>query len=330
MSPDLALLGRPARRRLPVCDHYAGVEARMRKSLELQARMGPVFDVTLDLEDGAPVGQEMAHCDLIHELLASPDNVHGRVGVRVHPVDHPMFRPELRALLRYHAGRTHPLAYLMVPKLRHLHDAQEACSAIHHAALEADYPHPIPVQVLIETHGALIDVFDIAALPEIESLSFGLMDFVSDHDGAIPADALTAEGQFSHPLVCRAKTRIAAAAHAHGKVPSHCVVTELNQQGVLASAVQRARHQFAYTRMWSIHPSQIPVILAAYTPSQDEVDEAVALLSAAQDAQWGPIRHADRLHDRASYRYFWSLLQRARQTGLALPQEALKRFFSQG
>ena len=38
---------------LPVCDHYSGVEARMRKSLALQAELGPVFDVTLDCEDGA-------------------------------------------------------------------------------------------------------------------------------------------------------------------------------------------------------------------------------------------------------------------------------------
>jgi citrate lyase subunit beta/citryl-CoA lyase len=39
---------------LPVCDHYCGVETRMRKSLELQGELGPVFDVTLDCEDGAP------------------------------------------------------------------------------------------------------------------------------------------------------------------------------------------------------------------------------------------------------------------------------------
>ena len=47
---------------LPVCDHYSGVEARMRKSLQLQAEMTQefgacVFDVTLDCEDGAPVGR---------------------------------------------------------------------------------------------------------------------------------------------------------------------------------------------------------------------------------------------------------------------------------
>jgi citrate lyase subunit beta/citryl-CoA lyase len=46
---------------LPVCDHYSGVEARMRKSLVLQAKMGPVFDVTFGGEDGAPVGGEREH-----------------------------------------------------------------------------------------------------------------------------------------------------------------------------------------------------------------------------------------------------------------------------
>ena len=59
-------------RLLPVCDHYSGVEARMRKSLELQVEMGPVFDVTLDNEDGAPVGGEADHARLISELILSP------------------------------------------------------------------------------------------------------------------------------------------------------------------------------------------------------------------------------------------------------------------
>jgi citrate lyase subunit beta/citryl-CoA lyase len=33
------------------------------------------------------------------------------------------------------------------------------------------------------------------------------------------------------------------------------------------------------------------------------------------------------LHDRATYRYFWELLQRAKQTGVDLPAEADKAFF---
>src|ERR1700741_3903958 len=97
---------------LPVCDHYCGVEARMRKSLQLQAELGPVFDVTLDGEDGAPVGGEVEHAHLIAELIDSPLNAFGRAGARVVPVDHPAFEPMLQALL----PRSRPrLALLMIP-----------------------------------------------------------------------------------------------------------------------------------------------------------------------------------------------------------------------
>ncbi len=71
---------------LPACDHYAGVEARMRKSLELRQRLGPVFDVTLDCEDGAPVGGEAEHALLVAELVMSDANAHGRVGARARAV----------------------------------------------------------------------------------------------------------------------------------------------------------------------------------------------------------------------------------------------------
>jgi len=87
---------------LPVCDHYSGVEVRMRKSLQLQAQLTQefgacVFDVTLDCEDGAPVGGEAAHAALVVELaLGAADGA--RVAVRVHPVDHPSFADDLRVI----------------------------------------------------------------------------------------------------------------------------------------------------------------------------------------------------------------------------------------
>jgi citrate lyase subunit beta/citryl-CoA lyase len=48
---------------------------------------------------------------------------------------------------------------------------------------------------------------------------------------------------------------------------------------------------------------------------------------AAQAAQWAPIRHRDTLHDRASYRYFWQVLERAQRTGQPLPAEVRAAFF---
>ena len=302
---------------LPVCDHYSGVEARMRKSLELQAELGPVFDVTLDNEDGAPVGGEVEHAHLIAELLASADNRFGRVGVRVLPVDHARFADVVAVVL---AARRRP-AYLMLPKPRSAAELSRAAQAI-----DAGGGADIPLHALVETHGALRDVHALAAHPRIESLSFGLMDFVSAHRGAIPQSAMGVQGQFEHPLVLRAKLEIAAACHGHAKVPAHCVVTEFKDAAALQAAAERAARQLGYTRMWSIHPDQIRPIIDAFAPSAAEVDQAIEIIQAAQAARWAPIRHGQRgreqLHDRASYRYFWQLLERAHQTGRALPQQA--------
>ena len=68
---------------LPVCDHYSGVEARMQKSLALQAEMAQefgacVFDVTLDCEDGAPVGGEAEHAALVDRARAGGGARHAR------------------------------------------------------------------------------------------------------------------------------------------------------------------------------------------------------------------------------------------------------------
>jgi citrate lyase subunit beta/citryl-CoA lyase len=317
-----------AARALPVCDHYCGVEARMRKSLDLQAELGPVFDVTLDGEDGAPVGGEHEHALLMAELVNSSSNRFGRVGVRVPPVEHPAFEDTVSTVVGLAGAR---LAYLMVPKPRGLADLQRAAQAIDAASRDAALQQPIPLHALVETHGALREVQALAAHPRIESLSFGLLDFVSAHRGAIPASAMGSSGQFEHPLVLRAKLEIAAACHAFAKTPSHCVVTEFKDEAALQAAATTASRKLGYTRMWSIHPAQIRVIVDAFAPSTAEVDLAIEILLAAQTAEWAPIRHRDTLHDRASYRYFWHVLQRAHQTsyagGAQLPAEVCQAFF---
>ena len=302
---------------LPVCDHYSGVEARMRKSLALQSEMGPVFDVTLDAEDGAPVGGEIEHAALIAELVTNADNRHGRVGARVLPVGHVRF-DEMVDLLVQRAGAR--LAYLTIPKPRGSADLQRAVNAVDTAARRHGIARAIPLHALVETHGALRDVQALAAHPRIESLSFGLMDFVSAHRGAIPHTAMGMQpgvGQFDHPLVVRAKLEIAAACHAAGKTPSHNVVTEFKDTDAVQAAAERAARRFGFTRMWSIHPAQIRPIVDAFAPTAAELDDALEIITAAQAAQWAPIRHGHQLHDRASYRYFWQVIERAHRTAMA-------------
>jgi len=302
----------------------------MRKSLQLQRefmlRHGRcLFDVTLDCEDGAPVGQERAHAGLVSHLVqetahAAATIPHGnpRLAVRVHPVNHPAFVGDV-AIVAGEAGRH--LCHIMVPKVESVDDVLRA-----EKALNAAGAAHLPLHVLLESSAAIHHAFDIAAHPRVQSISFGLLDFVSSHGGAIPASAMSVQGQFEHPLVVRAKLEIAAACHAHGKVPSHCVVAEFADHTVLQAAARRAAQEFSYTRMWSIHPGQIEPILAAFAPQADEIARAAHILRAAEQADWAPISDHGTLHDRASYRYFWQVLERAWHTGQSLPDGMQKWF----
>lgn len=300
---------------IPACDHYAGTEKLMRKSIALQQELGPVFDITLDCEDGASAGNERAHAELVASLVCGSDNRFGRIGARVHDLSHPSFEQDLSIICQ-----TAPrLAYLVLPKVESVDDVRRGLDAINSHACKAGRDN-LPVHVLIETHGALRDAFDIAALPQIECLSFGIMDFVSSHYGAVPGSAMRSPEQFTHPLVVRAKLEISAACHAYGKVPSHNVTTEIKDTSIVAGDAQCAAHEFGYTRMWSIHPGQIKSILQAFSPHASEVSEATSILIEAQARQWGPIQHNGKLHDRASYRYYWTILQRSKALGMPLPE----------
>jgi citrate lyase subunit beta/citryl-CoA lyase len=303
---------------LPACDHYAGSEKLMRKSMSLQQELGPVFDITFDCEDGAAAGREREHAQLVAALLNDDANRFRRIGARLHDVASSHFEQDVEVIVGAAAQR---LAYVVLPKPNGIEDVLRAQQIINAAAEKAGRPK-LPLHVLVETHGALHDAYAIAALPQVECLSFGIMDFVSAHYGAIPAAAMRTPGQFTHPLIVRAKLEMVAACHAHDKVPSHNVTTDIKDSAVVANDATRAAGEFGFTRMWSIHPDQIKPIVKAFTPRLSEVNEATNILLEAMAANWGPIAQHGRLHDRASYRYYWAVLQRAKLAGLALPDAA--------
>ncbi len=310
---------------LPAVDHYAGSEKLMKKALQLQNELGPIFDLTCDCEDGAPAGAEREHAEMAAAVIMSDDNRHHRVAARIHDITHPHWQQDLDILVSRAGSR---LPFITLPKPASVNDVRTQIAALRKAEEAAGLKRQIPVHALIETLGALRDTWDIAALPGVESLDFGLMDFVSGHHGAIPASAMQSPGQFEHPLIARAKCEITTAALANGVVPTHNVTTELKDIDIIRNDARRARLEFGYLRMWSIHPNQIVPIIEAMRPDFSEVETAAAILIAAQDKDWGPIAHEGRLHDRASYRYYWELIARAHATGMPLPAAAQQRFFA--
>ena len=327
LSPQTALYGEErALPELPPCVHYAGSQRFIAKALDLQRERGPVFDVAGDCEDGAPIGGEIAHARMIAALIQSEANAHGRVGARIHDVRHPTWQSDLEILVGEAGDR---IAFLTLPKAESVGDVERTLDTLAQHTARRGVGRPIPLSVLIETPKAVHDVWRIAALPGIVSLDFGTLDFVSAHHGAIPLAAMESPGQFDHALVRRAKAEVAAAALAHAIVPAHGVTRALDDADTVYADARRARDELGFLRMWSIHPSQIDPIVRAFSPDAAEVEEAAAVLIAAQAVDWAPLRVAGKLHDRASYRYCWSVLQRAHAFGTPTPR-SVATFFESG
>ena len=310
---------------LAVCEHFAGSEKLIGKAMDLQAEYGPVFDITCDCEDGAAAGQEHEHATRVARMISSDRNRFNQAGARIHDPAHAAWRKDVDLIV---GGAGARLAYVTIPKATNVAQVAEVIAYIGERARHAGLHRPPPAHVLIETHGALHDVFEIAALPGIEVLDFGLMDFVSGHHGAIPAAAMRSPGQFEHALLARAKAEVVAAALANGVVPAHNVCLNLKDAEVIGADAHRARNEFGFLRMWSIYPAQIQPIVNAMRPDFAEVSDAAAILLAAQDADWGPIQYRGELHDRATYRYFWAVLEKAKATGMTLPSDAERRFLA--
>ena len=310
---------------IPSCEHFAGSEKLILKAMSMQEKLGPIFDITCDCEDGAETGKEVEHAKMIVRVVNSEANKYNMAGCRIHDFSHPDWKQDIDILI---PGAGEKLTYITLPKSNCYEDAKAQIEYIQAKCKEVGITREIPIHILIETHGSLRDVEKTATLPWLQVLDFGLMDFVSGYQGAIPASNMRSPGQFEHRLIGAAKAKVTQAAIENHVIPCHNVTLDLKNPYQTFKDAERARNEFGFMRMWSIYPTQIQAIVDAMKPDFTELEAAQNILIAAQDAEWGPIQYDGELHDRATYRYFWELVQRAHFSGAKLQELVEKRFFS--
>lgn len=298
-------------------DHYCGHEKLILKSLELQNQWNGIFDVTCDLEDGASVGQESALRNLVKNILHSNLNIHKKVGIRIHEATSSEFLVDLEFFIK-NCGKI--ISHLTIPKIADYNQAQKVINTIENECKVNNISVP-PIHFLIELPSAVHEVWNIASLKYLRGLDFGCMDYVSSFNGAVDAENFYSPGQFEHPLLVRAKASIIEACAVHGLVAAHNVTPNFKDPDIAFDDALRAKSMFGFTRMWSIHPNQIKPILNAMKPALAEIERACAIVLEAQKNHWSPISFEDKLHDRASYRYFWSIVKRAKSSGAPLPTD---------
>ena len=131
---------------IPACEHFAGSEKLIAKALELQAKMGPLFDVTCDCEDGAEAGKEKQHAEMIVDVLTSPKNTLAMAGVRIHDYTHAHWKKDLDILV---AGAGTKLAYVTLPKSTSAAQVAEMIAYVRSVSTKKKIGREIPVHVLL-------------------------------------------------------------------------------------------------------------------------------------------------------------------------------------
>ncbi|MEO3928961.1 CoA ester lyase [Micromonosporaceae bacterium B7E4] len=212
--------------------------------------------VIVDLEDAVAAARKAYARDAAAEFVAASHRV--PVFVRVNELTGSDVAADLDAL----AGAP-GLAGLRLPKV-------ESPEAVRAVAARV----PVPLHPLVESAVGVERAYEIAgADPAVASIGLGEADLRSDL-------GVTAEEGLSW-----VRGRIVVAARAAGLppplLPVYPNVTDLS--GLAESCA--AGRRMGFLGRTAIHPRQLPVIVAAFRPSAEEVARARELLDAVTEAQ---------------------------------------------
>jgi citrate lyase subunit beta/citryl-CoA lyase len=234
----------------------------------------------LDLEDSvAPAhkpGARTAVADWLMAVRSVP------AFVRVNPLDSGMIRDDLDAVLPYRPDG------IMLPK------AEGAASVEALEAMMGGSTAPI-LPIASETPAA---IFQLGSYPAVGPRLAGLTWGAEDLPAAIGAtSAREADGRYTAPYeTVRALTLFAA--HAAGVPAIETVYPAIADIDGLTAYVARGRRD-GFTGMMAIHPAQVAVINAGFSPSESEIAHARAVVAAFRnEPQAGALQLDGKMIDR--------------------------------
>ncbi len=267
--------------------------------------------VIVDLEDAvAPQNKAQARTMAAQWLLdGRPQDAPAGSGparwVRINPLDGELWRDDVAAII---AGAP---AGIMVPKAAgpaQLAAFSDELSALEH--LHAMAPGATRILPLVsETPAAALGIaaYAGAELPRLAGLTWGAEDL----SAAIGAGRKRGtEGEWTD-LFRNVRAQVLLTAHAAGVAPIDTLFAEFHD---LAGLERAARSSYAdgFAAMLAIHPAQVPVINAAFTPDETELARARAIVAAfAAEPGVGALQLEGRMLDQPHLAQARRLLARA-------------------
>ena len=256
-----------ARRRRSLHFVPGGNERMIAKALTL-----PADGLILDLEDAVAPEKKADTRPIVRHWLETLDFGPRERWIRMNPIATGLGRADLEATI---GGR--PDGYV-VPKPRHAGDVREIANLLDGLERRHGIPNGTTrlVPIATETPEGLLNIREItAATPRIVAVSWGIEDF-----GAAMALGRVRDREGKYLDVPRyARTLCAVAASASGVEWLDTVYTDIADLDGLRRECEDAV-AMGFTGKISIHPGQVPVINAAFTPAPDVVEEARALVAA--------------------------------------------------
>lgn len=253
------------------CHFVPGANTRMlEKSLTTGADT-----LILDLEDAVTPERKDSARDTVAEWLAQADFRGKERAVRMNSLDSPWGLKDLEITMR------HPPDAYVVPKVSTLDEIETISREIERWAKV--YGHNDDVGLILvstETPLGALNVQTFGACERVVALSWGAED-LSAALGA-PRNRRPDGSYLDLYTHCRTMTLLAAAAA--NVQPIDTVYVDFNDPEGLAAECQEAAWM-GYTGKITIHPNQIDIVNAAFTPAEDDVLEAQRLVAAFEEAQ---------------------------------------------
>ncbi len=248
---------------------YLFVPADSDRKLE-KSRGAGADALIIDLEDSVTVEQKPAARQRAQEFLRDRETLSAELWVRINPLDTQDALMDLVTVVP--AGPDG----IVLPKMQSVADLIRLANYLD--ALEAQ--HDVPpgsiamLPIVTETPAALFALDDLEfAGNRLSALTWGAEDLAT----AIGATANRMDdGRWSAPFeLARSLCLFAASAAELAAVDTLCA--DFSDDTALRASCQQARRD-GFAGKLAIHPKQVPVINACFTPSEQELERAKAIV----------------------------------------------------
>lgn len=266
--------------------------------------------VNLDLEDSVPPADKPQARANIIAAISGVDWGRKTLSVRINALDTPYWYRDVVDLLEQAGPR---LDLLMIPKVGCAADVYAVDALVTAVERAMGRDRPVGFEVIIESAAGISHVDEIAAAsPRLQAMSLGAADFAASMGMQTTGIGGTQEDYYMLHAGARhwsdpwhwAQAAIVAACRTHGVLPVDGPFGDFSDDEGFAAQARRSA-VLGMVGKWAIHPKQVALCNAVFTPSAAAVAEARAILAAMAEAKArgeGATVYRGRLIDLASIR----------------------------